>query len=171
YEIAGGSHADGEGLARTGEVISRDFGVPPLPECSGPLSPLDAGPVHRSSLTNLLRWIDHGIAPPPSRLIDLDEALEVVRDGFGNALGGIRLPPIAVPLGSFAPGNAGPLPCPLAGTFTAFDGPTLEELYPSHGPYLSAVARSANDNARQGYILRSDAVRYVVDAAKSGIGR
>ena len=171
YEIAGGSHADAEGLQRTGEVISRDRGGPILPPCGNPLSPLAIGPVHRGSLSNLVRWTQDGEPPPPNLLIELDADQVVVRDGFGNASGGVRLPPVDVPLGTYAPGNSGPLPCPVAGSFIAFDDATLDLLYPDHGAYVEPIAELAFALARTGYILRSDAVSYVDEAARSGIGR
>lgn len=171
YEIAGGSHADGEGLARTGEVMARDTGTPPLPACGNPLSPLAIGPAHRAGLALLVRWIRHGAAPPPSRWIELDEEGEVLRDELGNALGGLRLPPIEVPLGVYSPVNTGPLPCPVAGSFIAFDEATLDALYPRHGLYVGRVLRSALRGVRQGYLLLDDAARYVIEAARSGVGR
>lgn len=171
YEIAGGSHADAEGLERTGEVISRDVGGPVLPPCGQPLSPLAIGPVHRSSLANLVRWIDRGLPPPPGRWIDTDAAGAVVRDGFGNVTDGVRVPLIAVPLGTFEPGNLGPLPCPVAGAYFEFDPATLDALYPSHGHYVSAVVHSAVSNVLHGYLLWDDAVRYVLEAARSDVGR
>lgn len=170
YEIAGGSHADAEILQRTGDVQARDIGTAPLPPCGQPLSPLAIGPMHRASLANLVRWIVEGKAPPPSRLIALDAGGEVVRDAFGNARGGVRVPTIDVPLGSFAPANTGPPPCPLAGTFTAFDETTLSSLYPSHDRYVALVAWSALRNLRERLLLWDDAARYVIEAILSDVG-
>jgi hypothetical protein len=171
YEIAGGSHGDAEVLTSTGEVIAREFGLPPVPPCGNPLSPLSIGAVHRASLDKLVRWIRHGEAPPPSRLIEIDADRNVVRDAFGNALGGVRLPTIDVPLGTFAPGNIGDLPCPVAGSFTAFDTATLASLYPSHGRYVAKVVASALRGVRGGLLLPRDALRYVIDAAHSSVGK
>ena len=171
YEIAGGSHADRKILERTGETAARDFGFPPLPACGQLLSPLAAGPVHRAALANLVRWIKHRTAPPPSRLLELDAEGDVVRDPYGNVVGGVRVPLIEAPLGRFDPVNSGPLPCPLAGSFTPFDEATLEALYPRHGAYVSRVAHSAAENVRAGYLLAEDAQRYVSEAAKSDVGR
>lgn len=172
YEIAGGSHADLEGLGRTGEVIARDTDVDAiLPPCGEPLSPLAIGPVHRASLAALVRWIDHGIPPPPGRWVTTDAAGEVVRDGFGNALGGVRVPAIAVPLGKLEPGNLGPLPCPVAGAYFEFDEATLDALYPTHRDYVRRVTHSAIANFLFGYLRWDDALRSVLEAAQSEVGR
>ncbi len=171
YEVAGGSHADLENLQRTGEVIARDVGGPVLPPCTNPPSPLWMGPSHRAALVHLRRWIEDGEEPPPSRLIELDGAGDALRDEFGNAVGGIQLPDIAAPLGSFAPNNSGPGPCILAGSFLAFDQATLDELYPTHARYVLRVFRSAKRNWRHGYLLLSDAVDYVIEALESSVGR
>lgn len=171
YEIAGGSHGGREVLQRTGEVIARDVGGPVLPPCGEPLNELRISPVHRSSLANLVRWIADGTAPPPGRLIELAGPREVVRDAHGNALGGVRLPPIEVPLRRFEPANLGPGPCVVGGASFPFDPPTLDVLYPNHGAYVHAVKQSAADNRRQGYLLKEDAKAYGAEAAHSGVGK
>jgi Alpha/beta hydrolase domain len=170
YEVAGGSHADLENLTRTGEAIARDVGGPVVPPCTNPPSPLWMGPPQRAALESLRRWIEDGEAPPPSRLLDLGVD-GVLRDAFGNALGGVRVPDIAVPLGELAPNNSGPGPCILAGSFFPFDEATLDELYPSHGRYVSKVTHSANQNRKDGYLLQDDAHAYVVEAAQSSVGQ
>lgn len=172
YEIAGGSHADAQILQRNGEVIFRDTDVGSvLPPCGEPLSPLAIGPVHRASLTNLVRWIRHGIAPPPGTQIDIDASGVVIRDDLGNATGGVRVPTLAVPLGTFEPGNLGPLPCPVAGAHFALDEEALDALYPSHSYYVHRVTQSALHNALRGYLRWDDALRYVLEAAAAGVGR
>ncbi|MEM7482703.1 MAG: alpha/beta hydrolase domain-containing protein [Acidobacteriota bacterium] len=171
YEIAGGSHADGEGLRRTGEVVSRDIGGPVLPPCGEPLSPLSIGPVHRASLTNLVRWIRYGVAPPPGRWLETDAAGNVIRDENGNVRGGLRVPTLEVPLGTYEPGNLGPLPCPVAGAHFRFDEETLDELYPTHRSYVRQVTRSAFRSALRGDLRWDDALRYALEAARSDVGR
>ena len=81
-------------------------GVAHLPK---PLFPLDAdpfgatrqnpanlAPAQRAVIANLVAWIRHGDAPPPSRFIDgtllPDGTFVPERDADGNALGGLRLP-------------------------------------------------------------------------------
>ena len=42
--------------------------------------------------SHLLDWVRKGIVPPEAPRIEVDEALENVRDENGNAVGGVRLP-------------------------------------------------------------------------------
>ncbi|WP_428265308.1 alpha/beta hydrolase domain-containing protein [Haliangium sp.] len=171
YEVPGASHADRDILQRTGEVIAREFGGPVLPQCTKPLNPLEIGPVHRSSLSNLVRWLVHHEAPPASQPLVLDGADEVIRDSDGNATGGTRLPDIAVPLGSFQPDNSGPGPCILAGSFAPFDADELAALYPSHAAYVWQVRLAARALRAARYLLGNDAKAYIEEASASDVGQ
>ena len=100
YEIAGASHV----------VVSKA-------NCQLPPAKLDWSPVSRATLLHLDNWIVKGTEPPASRLMPLEEAkndptvlrapthlpkaiIEVPkRDEDGNAIGGVRLPDMQVPLG------------------------------------------------------------------------
>ena len=72
----------------------------------------------------------------------------VARDRFGNALGGIRLPELDLPVATYSPNNevieslpgllqpSGPLLnlfCVLSGSVFPFDEATLDALYPTPG--------------------------------------
>jgi len=48
---------------------------------------------------------------------------------------------------------------------------SVEERYPTHGAYLSAVARAANDLHHQRLLLGEDVNRIVEAAAGTGVGR
>jgi hypothetical protein len=122
YEIAGASHV----------VLSKV-------NCQLPPAKLDWSPVSRTTLLHLDNWIVKGKEPPASRLMPLEEAkndptvlrapthlpkaiIEVPkRDEDGNAIGGVRLPDMQVPLGVNARQNP-PLSflCSLAAAYVAF---------------------------------------------------
>ena len=171
YEVPGASHADRDILQRTGEVIAREYGAPVLPACTKPLNPLDIGPVHRSSLTSLVRWIVYQEAPPASQPIALDAAGTVIQDSDGNATGGLRLPDMAAPLGTFEENNSGPGPCILAGSFTPFTTEKLATLYPSHEGYVWQVRLAAQALRAARYLLGSDAKAYITEASSSNVGQ
>lgn len=122
YDIAGGSHA----------LVSAKS------TCSMPYARLDWHPVLRSTLLVLDRWVKDGTPPPPNELMPLvaassDDVLRApshlkeavvrvpARDPDGNAVGGIRLPDVEVPLGTNAVQNP-PLNflCSLAAGFSEF---------------------------------------------------
>jgi hypothetical protein len=56
----------------------------------------------------------------------------------------------------------------LFGTHVPFDKARLDELYPSHGRYMAAVARADQDNVRAGYISAADALENLRQAARPG---
>ena len=181
YEMAGTAHT----------VVHKDIEVPGLgifleDFCRFPINSLGDGPVLGSYLYNAM-WenmenqVRHGWSPPHGDLIDTENGA-ILRDEFGNALGGIRLPMVEVPLATYGPSNeANPalppfligianLNCRLSGTVTAFDEATLDELYPNHGRYVSAVVHAVNALRHDGFLLPEDAAAIVGEAATSKIG-
>jgi len=49
--------------------------------------------------------------------------------------------------------------------------PSIEERYPNHGAYVSAVARAANGLHQQRLLLAEDVERIVQVVAESGVGK
>ena len=110
-------------------------------------------------------------------------------DADGNDVAGIRLPDVAVPLATYSGWNvraasfAGDDLCDAFGQKIDFaqteaerlaaDDPRLsiEERYPNHGAYVSAVARAANGLHRQRFLLDEDVERIIGAAAESSIGK
>jgi hypothetical protein len=101
-------------------------------------------------------------------------------DADGNELGGIRLPEVAVPLGTFTGWNVSVPPLAdleylagLQGAFQAFartrgdrrrsgdPRPSLEERYPSRQDYLDRVESAAHDLVRQRFLLGTDVAAVV----------
>jgi hypothetical protein len=104
-------------------------------------------------------------------------------DMDGNDLPGIRLPEIAVPLATYLGWNfmnerTGPTSelASLTGSFVPFartradreqtndPRPSVEERYKSKDAYLELIAKSANDLALKGYVLKEDVQRIVQQA-------
>ncbi len=123
YDIAGGSH-----------VV-----VPRAPACTMPPGRLDWAPVSRALLARLDGWVSRNAEPPGSELMPLEPApaeppalrapsrlpaavIQVPkRDADGNALGGVRVPDVAVPLGTNGGQNAPQtFTCSLVGSFSPF---------------------------------------------------
>lgn len=93
------------------------------------------------------------------------------RDELGIALGGIRLSQVDVPIALNTGDNAGESFCVLFGTYIPFSDATLDELYPNHGSYVSAVTNVDNRNVRDGFIVRADAKENHTEAVHSDIGK
>jgi hypothetical protein len=123
-----------------------------------------------ASLDRLNRWVANGTAPNSSDVIDVVHGA-VVRDAYGNALGGIRLPELEVPTATLTgPGNSGAGSCPVGGVTTALDAATLASLYSSHGKYVAPFVHATNDLRSAGFILDSDADELKNEAGASNVG-
>jgi hypothetical protein len=136
-------------------------------------------------------WVAAGTPPPPSRLItagatDADDPIYgdptgIARDPDGNALGGIRLPSLAVRRALFiatdptTPGPPG---------FDALTGNMVDlscEPYPEtadteprfrrHGEYVSGFSAQANALRGDGFLLPEDAETLKEQASTSNIGK
>ena len=110
-------------------------------------------------------------------------------DADGNDVAGVRLPDVAVPLATYSGWNlralsfAGGDLCDQSGQKIDFlqtraerlaaGDPRLsiEERYPNHGAYVSAVARAANGLHRQRLLLDEDVERTIEAAGESSIGK
>jgi hypothetical protein len=187
YEIAGGSHLT---VHQDVEIIPAGLlGPDPIfldDLCQFPINSTADGPVFVSYVLNALwenleQQVQRGIAPPPGVLMDVEMGV-VQRDGFGNGLGGVRLPSMDVPTATYTPGNQadpnlppflqqiGNLACFLASSVVPFDSETLHELYPNRGRYVDQVARAANQLRGEGLLLPADRQNIVSFASHSGIG-
>jgi hypothetical protein len=184
YDIAGGQHVD----------------VPQAPTCTLPPGRLDWAPVSRALLLRLDAWVSHNVEPPANELMPLQPAsgeppalraptrlsnavIQVPkRDQDGNALGGVRLPGIAVPTGTNG-GQNQPLTfdCMLVGSFSPFattkaererTGDTrlsIEERYNGRDDYVNRVRIAAQNLMARGFLLSDDAAVIVQEAASSNL--
>jgi hypothetical protein len=126
----------------------------------------------------------------PPYLVDSPYPVFVPRtDADGNDIAGIRLPEIAVPLATYtgwalrAAAFAGDDLCELAGQKIDFQQTeadrlavgdprlSIEERYPTHKKYVSAVTRVAIHLYWQRLLLDEDVTRYIEEAEASNIGK
>ena len=138
WEIAGAAHAESP---RWVPIVP-----PPLEMGQGCKEPVNTAPHHASvkaALHALARWVRDGVAPPSSPAIEISDPSApdpIVRDSFGNAKGGIRIPELEAPTAKLdgqrndvaqqTPG--GQNFCFLYGHTVPFDEATLKSLYPTH---------------------------------------
>ena len=110
-------------------------------------------------------------------------------DSDGNDVAGICLPDIAVPLATYSGWNvraasfAGADLCDAFGQKIDFAQTraerlaagdprlSIEERYPNHGAYVSAVAQAANGLHQQRFLLDEDVEQIIDTAAESSIGK
>ena len=184
WSMAGTSHSDWASFAVRYALLRRDQPSAPLRDnCVNPSrSRIPDRYVISAAIDWLARWghnkgrSGQGETPPPSPAIQLaGDGATVVRDAYGNALGGIRLAPFAVPVAldsgfNAVPPGAGGL-CFLNGTHIPFDTATLNQLYPTRRAYLEPYFKAVFDNLRDGFILPADAREMLDDARVSLYGR
>jgi hypothetical protein len=171
YELAGTSHtAVHEGV----DVIPGFFTLEQA--CAHPQNTLADGPVFGAYLynamwSNLDRHARGGPPPPNGKPIDAEDGA-IVRDEWGNARGGLRLPELDVPVATYLPSNevAANLPgilaafrplfalfCALTGSVFPFDAETLAALYPAPDDYVTPYERRLDWLVRRRFLLPEDA--------------
>jgi len=121
-------------------------------------------------------WVTFGVPPSRADRITVDTTTtppHIVRDAFGNALGGVRTPFLDVPAATYVPFDTVAHTtafsgfCVLYGYNVPFDAAQLKSLYKNHGDYVSRFVQSANDVVAEGFWLRpeaTDAVQRAVHA-------
>ena len=188
WELAGTTHADAYLLQFAGEDAAKSgLAVPPF-NCGNP--PINNGPETfgvRTALRALARWTRNPEQSPPIgprfavQIVTSPEPAAVIeRDpNAGNAIGGIRLPPLAVPvetLTGIRPPAAvtGNPNCVLFGAASPWDGsgdpwdgvpgldpapnppPSLEVLYGTKLNYLIQYGFAAANSVFEGFLLPED---------------
>jgi hypothetical protein len=182
YDIPGGSHVR--------VLESRGCKLAP--------ANLDWTPVSRATFLKLDAWVSGNAEPPPNTLMMLEPATgdpNVLRapahlpnaviqrpkkDAGGNSLGGVRLPDLAVPLGTHTVQNQ-PLSraCMLLGGYVPFAKtkaerdaandarPSLAELYRDRDDYVNRIRVAARALEQGGFLLPDDAAIIIQAAASS----
>jgi hypothetical protein len=85
------------------------------------------------------------MVPQPPRATFVDGVLQ--RDRFGNALGGLRLPPIDVPVATYRPDG-----CSLFGSTTPLSQAQLLAEYPTHADYVARMDKAIDDAVAKRYM-------------------
>jgi len=105
-----------------------------------------------AALDYLNRWTGKGHAPPAGPRFAFDEAGALARDDDYNALGGIRYPPIEVPVASYASDV-----CQLGGFTVPFTELQLAMRYPTHADYFCRMQAATRQSVMAGFLLPEDA--------------
>jgi hypothetical protein len=163
WEVPGTAHADAHLLGSTGATL--DCGVP-----------INNGPLHvvaKAGLRALTNWVETGKAPPVAGRIDVAAGAspQIQRNADGIALGGIRTPPLDVPVAALT-GTPGPNPsviCLLLGSTNPLSDARLHELYPSRAAYLKKYKADADAAIKAGFVLRADRAALLAFAEPSRI--
>ena len=126
---------------------------------------LSFGPVTEAALHHVQHWISGGPPPPPQARIDFaGEPAAIVRDEYGNAVRGIRLPHLEAATASHRGASPDGLP-DLSGSSTPFPAETLRKLYPDRAAYLARFEAAVRHGLDQGFLLPRDAERLRAEVA------
>jgi len=178
WEIAGAAHSGYDSYLYRRPIILRDGIAASSIECS--VKPVfSRNPTFyglNTAYDHLVRWVKSGTPPPSAPPIQVSSvggpgvSAVIVRDSFGNALGGLRLPAFDVPIGTNnGADNGGPAFCLLYGFFTPFDEATLQSLYPTHAAYVDAFKHATFEALKAGYIVKEDADEMIQEAIRAEI--
>jgi Alpha/beta hydrolase domain len=149
WEVAGAAHADKHLVgANAGQF---DCGVA-----------INNAPMHlvvKAGLRALDGWVRTGQVPPAAPRLEVTGVPAAIqRDQDGIAVGGIRTPPVDVPVDVLS-GMPGPKPdviCLLLGSTRPLPAARLAELYPSPGVYTQRYEAATDAAIRSGFVLRED---------------
>ena len=112
---------------------------------------------------NLKLW-SAGVTPPYAERYVYNGTV-IVRDVYGNALGGLRSPYVDVPISTYKMPTGGV--CPFIGSRIPFSPELLAELYKNHGDYVSQVSQGVQGLLLEGFLLPMDASEIKVEAAQA----
>ncbi len=155
YEVAGASHVWAE---RPQAASAKPDGRPPIPPPGGKphidapacLAAFPKGSLPNDfplnllltrAFENLYAWVDRDTPPPRGEHLQVDARGNTQLDENGNALGGVRLPEVSVPLATYGVGKGGQ--CWLFGYRMPFDLEKRKALYGGRDQYALKVQAAA----------------------------
>jgi hypothetical protein len=167
WQIAGSSHAPTKQIKMIRQKTDRDGMTNSLftysPFCSSNVLWL---PTIGAAILHVHRWINGGEVPPQHSPMEIDHKnKDVVRDQYGNGVGGIRLPEVEVPIAQYIAGAG----YPLGGYTLPFTSERLKSLYPTHEEYVEKVEIAAIAARESGVILQSQVDDYIKAAQAAPI--
>jgi hypothetical protein len=175
YEVPGSSHIDKD---IDGAAVASDLaiiGATPFAQMNCvekvPLNPFPLHYVLDAVFANLEQWTRRGVPPPKSERLDIAVSgsppkATPLLDRSGNALGGVRLPALDVPLATYYPVKTGEDgSCGYAGYAVPFDKTQLNALYSSHDDYVNKV-RADVDRLSKGRWLTDDDAKEIIENAQ-----
>ena len=160
WELAGATHVDLYLWNYYAAMEARDLGVDlQVPNCGyRPLSRIPTRYALDAAIADLTTWITTNTPPPSQPSLRYDSQGNVVRDDYGNALGGVRLPDEAVPTAASGADNSGQGDCATwVGHSIPFSADILRSLYPTHADYVNDVNSAATAAVNAGVMLPFDA--------------
>jgi hypothetical protein len=182
WEVAGTSHAD-QYLLDYSQAYAPDAGANDDAGDAGGVATslvsgcgeINSGPQHwveQAAIGALDGWLRDGGAPASAQPLSMNDAGGgVVRDSYGNALGGVRTAALDVPIAAYSGQSASSasLLCVFFGQTTPFPATELSTLYPTHDDYVSKVTAATGSAQKAGFILAADAPAIAAEAQSAPV--
>lgn len=150
WEVAGTAHADAHLLGPIADLL----------DCGVAVNDAPFHVVAKAALRGLDTWVRTGEAPVAAPRLDVsaDDPPALVRDANAIATGGIRTPPVEVPVDvlSGVPGPRADVICLLLGSTTPLPDERLAELYDSRAEYEQQYRTATDDVIARGFALEED---------------
>lgn len=187
WQVAGATHTGQEGIDYVVDEFSRDdFNQRVTWDETGQgrydgeghglcSSSVGVGPFDRfpqwytldAAIHALNGWVSTGRPPVPAPRVAVDPSGHILRDGAGNAMGGVRDPVVDIPIATYH-GDEG---CPLSGVTVSLPGVTLAHRYPTRTRYVSATRAAALRAQGAGWLRPYDASDLLARAEAAPLGR
>ena len=150
WEVAGTSHADAHLLG---------IAAPRL-DCGAPINNAPLHIVAKAAFHALDSWVTDGAPPPEAPLLDTaaGTTATIQRNADGIATGGIRTPPLDVPVDVLS-GVPGPTPstlCLLLGSTKPLTPDRIAALYPSRDAYQKQYDAAVDATIKAGFAMEGD---------------
>lgn len=174
WEIAGAAHLD---KSMQQDILAADLSGKSwkMPQCLKPTNTLPTRMFNNAALHALRSWVTEGKAPPVAPRMQRTRLGFVQDDEYGNAMGGLRLPDLDVPLAQH--GMYSNLPssqwsmwsfyaCVAGGSRNPLPFEVVRKLYPTDQAYFDAYKKAADKLLSQGFLLPEDHAR-LLDYART----
>ena len=164
WEVAGTAHADAHLIGAQ---------IAPQINCG---VPINNGPMHivaKAAFHGLDQWVRSDTPPVEAPRLDTTAGTkpDIRRDADGIALGGVRTPPVDVPVDvlSGAPGPSTATICILLGSTKPLSDARLAQLYRSRDDYTQRYNTDADRTISAGFALAGDRSALIAYAQPSRI--
>jgi hypothetical protein len=128
---------------------------------------------------NLDAWVRDGTVPPKTPWIKVKNVPGVPfpvaeLDQYGNAIGGVPVPYIEVPITTYYTRSTsadprGILFCSLSGYKVPLKKETLEQLYPTHEVYVKKIKDSVEALVKDRLITKEDGLKIINEAEQASV--
>jgi hypothetical protein len=185
YEVPGASHISKRGLAyfpSPKDIVRTGVSQPP-PACTEintfGLTDFPLEYFMNGAFANLDAWVQSGTGPPKTPWIKVKHVpgtpFPVAElDQYGNALSGIPVPYIELPIATYYTRSTPADPrdalfCSLSGYKIPLKKEILTQLYPTHDAYVKKVTESVEALVKEKLITQDDGLKIIKEAQQTQV--